>query len=807
MPPPAQKIKLSSRPRAHFRCASRTVGTTLAQRLDLPVDARQRASRVQRILRRITGTPGPRLLAWVPLQIVCEMNKNAATSRVAGDAPTDYTGRFVALSHAVTEDTAVAVGTLSRDQEYVRMLRTLLGNLDGMVYRRRRDQQGTMEFVSAGCERVTGYQPFELLHNTRIGFEAIVHAEDQLWVCEAIRAAVEAHTPFDLEYRILDVRGSLRWVWDRGVGVYDAGQAIAIEGLIHDVTERKQAFQALRDAERRYRGLFENAIEGIFRTSIDGEYLDANPALAAIYGYGSADELMHSVRNIGAQLYVDPTRRAEFMRIMREQHSVSDFESEIYRKNGDVIWISENARAIRDDAGNVLVYEGTVENITERKLYQARLEYQATHDTLTGLANRSLLADRLEQAVRTAASHGGRLAVVFVDLDHFKLINDTLGHHVGDELLQTMAQRLQVCARDYDTVARVGGDEFVLLLNSRGPTDPLAQHLERILALVAEPWMREQREFRVTASVGVALYPEDGGDPQTLLRHADSALYRAKDSGRNNFQFFTSELTTLMTQRLDMEGKLRRALERDQFELHYQPRIDLDTGRVVGAEALVRWRLPEEGLIQPSRFIPLAEETGLVVPLGTWVMRHACEQMRRWQTEGLPLASVSVNVSAQQFRQGDLVHTVAQALTATGLAPRHLELELTESMMMQDVPQLIQMLHELKRLGVRISIDDFGAGYSSLGYLKRFPVDHLKIDRSFVLDIATDPDDAAIVRSIIALGHALGLRVVAEGVETAEQLSFLKRNECDEVQGFHLGRPVPAAELGALIRGLIPVPR
>jgi diguanylate cyclase (GGDEF)-like protein/PAS domain S-box-containing protein len=682
-----------------------------------------------------------------------------------------------------------------RDQDYGRMLRTLLGNIDGMVYRCLDDAHWTMEFVSSGCERLTGYSQHELLHNARVSFESLTHPEDQMWVREAIRNALLERNTFDLEYRIVHADGRARWVWERGTGLYDDnGRVIAIEGLIQDITERKDAFQALRAAERRYRSLFENALEGIFRTNVDGKYLDANPALANIYGYESAGELISSVCNIGAQLYVDQSRRGEFMRIMREHGSVSGFESQIHRKDGEIIWISENARAIKDDAGNVLLYEGTVENITDRKLYHARLEYQATHDRLTGLANRSLLEDRLEQAIHTAASHGEHLAVVFVDLDHFKLINDTLGHHIGDELLQTMAQRLTSCVRAYDTVARVGGDEFVLLLNMHGTTEPIGHRLEQILAVVAQTWTTSEREFHLTCSIGVALYPEDGRDSQTLLKHADSALYRAKDSGRNNFQFFTRELTALMTRRLDMESKLRRALDREQFELHYQPRIDMGSGQVISAEALVRWRLPDEGLIQPDRFIGLAEETGLIVPLGKWVMKRACEQLRQWHADGMALAGVSVNVSPQQFRYGDIVRTVAEVLETTGLAPHYLELELTESMMMQDAPALIRMLNELKRLGVKISIDDFGTGYSNLGYLKRFPVDYLKIDRSFVLDLASDPDDAAIVRSIIAMGHALGLRVVAEGVESADQFDFLKHNQCDEVQGFHLGRPVAEAE-------------
>lgn len=389
---------------------------------------------------------------------------------------------------------------------------------------------------------------------------------------------------------------------------------------------------------------------------------------------------------------------------------------------------------------------------------------------------------------------------MFVDLDQFKLINDTLGHHIGDDLLKAMVQRLDACARDYDTVARVGGDEFVLLLNSHGGAAPIGHTLEKILAAVACAWTHEGREFHLTCSLGVALYPNDGADPQTLLKHADSALYRAKGVGRNNFQFFTSELTARMTQRLDMEGKLRRALEQDQFELHFQPRIDLRRGYMVGAQALLRWRLPEEGLISPERFIPLAEESGLITPIGTWVMRRACLQLRAWQAEGLPLGQVSVSVSPQQFRHGDLVRTVGEVLAETGLAAQFLELELSESVMMKDAPRLIRMLNELKQLGVQISIDDFGSGYSSLGHLKRFPVDKSKIDRSFVLDIAADPDDAAIVRSIVALGHALGLRVVAEGVESADQLEFLRHNRCDEVQGSQLGRPLGAVEFRRLIR-------
>jgi len=682
-------------------------------------------------------------------------------------------------------------------------LKTLLANIDGIVYRCRDDAQRTLEFASQGCRTVTGYDVAQLLQNSGISFETLKHPDDRLWVAAAMRLALQEHRAFDLEYRLMHADGTVRWVWDRGMGVYDAaGQVLGIEGLIHDVTSRKEAEQGLREAERRYRGLFDNALEGIFRTTMEGRYLGANPALANIYGFDSPDELIASLQNIGSQLYVDPDRRPEFMRIVTSRGSVSGFESQVYRKNGEVIWISENARVITDDNGTLQGYEGTVEDITDRKLYQSRIEQQANFDPLTGLANRSLLQDRLRQAILTAATFSTRLAVAFIDLDRFKFINDSLGHHVGDELLKTMAARFHACVHERDTVARLGGDEFVLLLNSPGSADEVRALLERMLATVTQPWMSEHGEYQVTCSIGVALYPDDGVDAQTLLKHADSAMYRAKDSGRNNFQFFTREINALMTERLELEGKLRRALERNQFQLHYQPRVDLATGRILGGEALIRWHIPGEQPILPGRFIALAEETGLITPIGTWVLHTACAQNKAWQDMGLPPIVVSVNVSARQFRANNFVRSVAETLRQTGLDPRYLEIELTESVM-HDAPQLVAMLGELKRIGVQVAIDDFGTGYSSLSSLKRFPVDRLKVDRSFVEHIAIDPDDAAIVRTIIALGRNLGLKVVAEGVETAAQLQFLREHACDEVQGYYFSRPIPPQHFESLLRSVV----
>ena len=520
--------------------------------------------------------------------------------------------------------------------------------------------------------------------------------------------------------------------------------------------------------------------------------------MARMFGYDSPAALLAELRDIPRQLYVEPVRREEYRRELESSGSVSNFEFQAFRKNGEVIWVSENAHVRRNSADGSIYYEGTLEDITGRRVYQAQIERQANYDALTGLANRTLLNGRLHQAIGRAAESATEIAVVFIDLDQFKFINDTYGHALGDSLLQSMADRLRSCVRDSDTVARQGGDEFVLLLQGYRPED-LAGVVQRLHAAIALPWRSGRRDFHVSSSIGVAVYPSDGASADVLLRNADAAMYKAKENGRNAVQFFTAELNDALVERLDIEQRLRGALARNQFLLHYQPRIDMDTGRIAGAEALLRWRLPQRGLVSPARFISVAEDTGLIVPIGRWVLHTACQQAQAWQMSGLPPLVVSVNVSPRQFREGNIVATIAEALRVTGLEARYLQIELTEGLAMHGAEKYVEMLGQIKTLGVQIAVDDFGTGYSSLSYLKRFPVDQLKVDRSFVVDLATDPDDAVIVQAIIALGHKLNLRVVAEGVETNEQFEFLSQAGCDEMQGYLFGKPMIAADFVALL--------
>ena len=462
-------------------------------------------------------------------------------------------------------------------------------------------------------------------------------------------------------------------------------------------------------------------------------------------------------------------------------------------------WISASFRPQHDANGQINGVIGHIKDLTDRKRAEQQIEYQAYHDALTGLANRRLFQEHLTLAVALAQRKAGFLAVFFLDLDHFKIINDSLGHTVGDALLRVVAMRLKTHVREGDVIARVGGDEFTLVLQELKKKEDIATIAQKVLRAIAEPVDVDGHRLYVTTSIGVAVYPDDGHDAETLLKNADNAMYRAKSEGRNSYEMSTEEMSRGMQERLTLENGLHQAMERSEFDVYYQPQIDITSMRIVGMEALLRWRHPDRGILTPGSFISVAEERGFIVIIGDWVLRTACMQAKLFREAGYHDFRVAVNLSARQFREQGLADSIESALQQTGLDPHSLELEITESVAMENVDLTVNQLTRLRRTGITIAIDDFGMGHSSLSYLKRFPIDALKIDRNFVEDLPERHEDAAIVRSVIELAQGLNLRVVAEGVETKQQLDFLKQQNCREVQGFYFGFPVPPHEFQKLL--------
>ncbi len=679
----------------------------------------------------------------------------------------------------------------------------LIQALPGLIYCARMDEHWTMEFVSEGGYELTGYHADELVHNKMVSFEEIIHPDDRQPVRQAVESACREGRRYGFDYRIVHRNGEYRWVSERGTALAPAhpGAIPLIAGHIQDATQQKRAEAIRQEAERRYRSIFENTIEGIFQSTPDNNFVIVNPALARMLGYSTPEELIRHTNSISTQMYVNAERRAELLSLMEKDGQVRNFESQVYRRDRSVIWVSENIRAVKSPDGSLLFFEGTIEDITKRKQQEAVVQFQATHDSLTGLLNRSALNRKLEQALANRDPQH-YVAVLYVDVDQFKYVNDSLGHAGGDQFLRIVASRLAACQGESGSVARQGGDEFIVLLDKLSSSEHAAQIAQDILTSIAQPWSIDGHEIHASCSIGISIAPSDATEAETMLRHADAAMFRAKALGRNNYRHFTATLNTSTVSRLDWVSRLRNALANDEFTLHYQPKIEVLTGRVVGVEALLRWRTADGTMISPGDFIPLAEETGLIVPIGEWVLNQACLINRQWQKAGRRPVPVSVNISAIQLEREDLVEKVTAVLHDTGLPPQYLELEITESALMSDVEQSIKTLSALRELGVRTSIDDFGTGYSSLAHLKRFPVDTLKIDQSFIRDITNDRGNAGIVQAVISLSHTLGLTVVAEGVETPDEYRHLSARGCDQIQGYYTGRPVPPDEVVEKLRRL-----
>ncbi|MBI2312020.1 MAG: EAL domain-containing protein [Betaproteobacteria bacterium] len=651
------------------------------------------------------------------------------------------------------------------------------------------DAEGLVSYQSSSVRTVLGHEPGFLEGRSLL---ELVHGDDALAVRAALRRVLVSREPQTVEFRCLSADRGWRIVESIGHLYQDEGRASIVLNT-RDVTEVRDAEGSLRLAGT----VFDSSSEGIMVTDASNTIVSVNRAFAEITGYQAEEVIGRNPRLLSSGRQDKSFYQGMWEAIRRD----GQWTGEVWnrRKSGETYpeWLSISV--VKDQKGQITHYVAIFSDITERKVAEQRIRHLAHYDGLTGLPNRNLLLDRLQQAVTQTRRTQKKVAVMFIDLDRFKEINDTLGHAFGDQVLQTAAERLSRCVRESDTVSRHGGDEFVIVLPDLKDNAGATVMAQKVITAVSYPMELDGREFRLTTSIGISVYPEDGEDPETLMKNADAAMYRVKELG-NAFQFYTEDMNASGLERLKLEHSLSRAIEEEQFVLHYQPQVDLRSGQIVGVEVLLRWQHPELGLVSPAQFVPLAEETGHIVLLGEWALRRACRDLRELMDAGLPRFKIAVNLSARQFRQQDVLETVLAVLAETGLDPEWLELELTESIVMQNAQGTIETLQALKAAGIKLSIDDFGTGYSSLSYLKRFPIDKLKIDQSFVRDIATDPNDAAIVRAVVTLGHSLQYKVIAEGVETEEQVEFLRACGCDEAQGFHFSAPIPAEAIARLVR-------
>jgi diguanylate cyclase (GGDEF)-like protein/PAS domain S-box-containing protein len=684
---------------------------------------------------------------------------------------------------------------LTERKEAEERYRTLVERIPAITYIQQIGRNSHTLYVSPQVTDMVGYTPEECTTSPDLWIK-ILHPDDRERVLAEDRRTNETGDPFVMEYRQLAKDGHLVWIRDEATLVRDEkGEPLYRLGVQIDITVRKQTEEALRDAEHRYRTLVEQIPAVTYIDPVDDPdtSLYTSPHIEQMLGYTPQE--WQTEKLWPKRLHPDDRERILAADERFEAGGGEPF-SEEYRllaKDGSVVWVREEAVLVRDEAGEPLYWQGVFYDLTERKALEERLHYQALHDPLTDLPNRRLFMDRLGQALRRTMRQHNQVAVLFMDLDGFKVVNDSLGHDVGDLLLTVVAQRLRRCLRPEDTLARFGGDEFVVLIEALDDPAQAVQVAERITEELRRPFLIEARDLYVIASIGISLGDARTHDTDDLLREADTAMYRAKDEG-GDFRVFNPAMYERAFSRLEVENDLRRAIEQEEFVVHYQPMVDLQTGELWGMEALVRWDHPERGLLEPSQFVPVAEESGLVIPMGEQILREACFRAKEWQEENprIPPPVMSVNLSASQLSRLDLADTVERVLGETGLEGNRLTLDVTETVYVQVLAGNTAMLDRLRGLGVRFSIDDFGTGYSSLSYLKRLPADAIKIDQSFVKGLGKDVEDTAVVRMIIELAHTLGLEVIAEGVETEEQATLLKEMGCDFAQGYHFSKPLPA---------------
>ncbi|UJP05371.1 MAG: EAL domain-containing protein [Nitrosomonas sp.] len=626
-------------------------------------------------------------------------------------------------------------------------------------------------------------------------FLGVVHPEDRNRVDQSYRHSLETHSPYEIAHRLLLADDRIKWVNAHCTTFYDdQGKPVRSVGTVQDITARMLAEETIH----LYASVFEQSGEAIVITDADSKILATNAAFHRLTGYDQQAALAQNPYTLLSAQPVDEKNPFIWRDLVK--HNFWQGELSLLHRDGHsyIAWLS--ITAVRNPHNKITHFIACFTDFTAHKAALNRIHHLAHHDTLTDLPNRFTLIERLKQAIHSAQRHKEKVAVMFIDLDRFKIINDTLGHHIGDLLLIEVAQRLQTCIRNNDIVARLGGDEFVVALLELGHTDTTFHIADKMLHALEQPYLLEGHEIYSTPSVGIAFYPDNGDDADEVLKNADTAMYHAKAKGRNNYQFFESSMNQANLERLELERDMRVALEREEFELHFQPKVNANSLQISGVEALVRWRHPSKGLISPLKFIPLAEESGLIAPLGEWIIRTACRQIKDWHERGMAYLQISINLSQRQLHRPNLASLIQNIVTTENINPAKLEFEITESMAMDDPQKTIESLNTLHQIGVQLALDDFGTGYSSMSYLKQMPINCLKLDRTYVKDIETGPSDAAVCAASISLAHNLGLEVVAEGVETAKQIEYLKILGCDKIQGYYFSKPLPPAEAENFIK-------